>query len=104
MAMCAFDDRLDIDTIRAAERNVRQRNQTRGVIDRLQNIFQPDGDAIIGMHGFDRRADSRLRVPDVLHRGKIERAGNDFVPFITIEIKTRSHARKGNRGIRLNLH
>ena len=101
--MRALDNRFDVDTIRAAKRNMRKRHQTGRVVDGFQNVFQPYGDSIIGADRFDCGARARLRVPDVLHRRKIKCRGNDLVPLIAREIKTGSDARKGDGSVRLNL-
>ena len=101
--MRALDNRFDVDTIRAAKRNMRKRHQTGRVVDGFQNVFQPYGDSIIGADRFDSGARARLRVPDVLHRRKIKCRGNDLVPLIAREIKTGSDARKGDGRVRLNL-
>src|SRR6267142_4460714 len=56
------------------------------------------------MNNLDIRAEAALRVPDVFHRRKIQRAGDDLVSVALFKIETRGHAGERDRSVRLNLH
>ena len=82
---------------------MRERHQTGRVVNRVQNVFEPHRDAVVGVNDLDIRAQTALRLPDVFHRRKIQRAGHDLVSLALFEIETGSHAGKRNRSVGLNL-
>ena len=92
--MRALNNRLDLDAIRAAERNVRQRHERRSVVNRIDDFVGRDRDIIVRVHHLDRGADFLLRVPDILHRREIQRGCDDLVALVRLKIETGCDCRK----------
>src|SRR6266568_1771232 len=86
-AVSAFDDGAGIDDGGAAEEHQGNGDEKSVLVNRGENFFERDADAVLTGNGFDAGAETGLFVVEILDGGKFEVHQDDFVARAT-EIET----------------
>src|SRR2546426_6035757 len=86
-AVGAFDDGAGVDDSGAAEEHQGNGDEESVLVNRGENFFERDADAVLTGNGFDAGAETRLFVVEILDGGKFEVHQDDFVARAA-EIKT----------------